>query len=137
MSQYRFHYTIKFAGFNGEEQSMVGSSAYVADIAEQEEDVVGCFNIDMIAHTADELPIPDLIIYTDSASVSLAQMLEDAVNRYVGGEVEPVVIEERMTKSDHYSFWRHGYKAVLAIEDSVDGDNLSPWYHSNEDRIEN
>lgn len=137
MSQYRFHYTIKFAGFNGEEQSMVGSSAYVADIAEQEEDVVGCFNIDMIAHTADELPIPDLIIYTDSASVSLALMLEDAVNRYVGGEVEPVVIEERMTRSDHYSFWHHGYKAVLAIEDSVDGDNLSPWYHSNEDKIEN
>ncbi|MBD3235648.1 MAG: M28 family peptidase, partial [Candidatus Eisenbacteria bacterium] len=90
LSQYMFEYTIKFVCFNGEEQGLVGSAAYVADIYQAGEDVIGAYNMDMIAYAGNDPAPPDLIIYTNSNSQSIAAALEDASETYVPGLIDPV-----------------------------------------------
>ena len=51
-----FERTIKFACFSGEEQGLVGSAHYVADIHAAGEDVAACFNLDMIAWSGSDPP---------------------------------------------------------------------------------
>ena len=136
MSRYLYQYTIKFACFNGEEQGLLGSAAYVAYIAGQGEDVVAAYNCDMIAYRGTDPAPPDLVIYTNSASQNVATTLSNAIQTYTPGLLQPVVHVENLTGSDHVSFWDHGYKAVCAIEDEAWGDDFCPWYHTCEDRIE-
>ena len=136
LSQYAFHYTLKFVGFNSEEQGLIGSENYVADIAAQGEDVVACFNYDMIAYAGNDPAPPDLIIYTNSSSLPLAELLRDACLEYVPTEVEPVIVEQAIGASDHASFWDYGYLALLGIEEEAWGGDFNPWYHTSDDRIE-
>lgn len=136
MSNYMFQNTIKFVGFNGEEEGLYGSSAYVNYIASQGENVIGCYNFDMIAYAGvDPLP-PDLVIYTNANSLVIAETLEDACLEYVPNDVEPVVLVEAMGSSDHGPFWDHGYKAICGIEEEAWGPDFCPWYHTTNDRIE-
>jgi hypothetical protein len=136
LSQYQFQYTIKFALFNGEEQGLLGSAAYAADIAAAGENVIAVYNCDMVAYRGTDPAPPDMVIYTNTASQSVATILSTAVNDYVPGLIEPVVVVEALTGSDHASFWNHGYKAVCAIEDEAWGSDFCPWYHTCNDRIE-
>ncbi|MBD3235287.1 MAG: M20/M25/M40 family metallo-hydrolase, partial [Candidatus Eisenbacteria bacterium] len=136
LSQYPFHHTIKLVGFSGEEQGLYGSLAYVADIAAQGEDVIACFNLDMIAYAGNDPYPPDLIIYTNTQSLDVAHLLEDAVLEYVPQYVEPVVISDPIGASDHAAFWQYGYKAILGIEEEAWGSDFCPWYHTTQDRIE-
>jgi hypothetical protein len=136
LSQYDFEHTIKFAAFNGEEQGLVGSSDYVEHIFGQGEDVIGCFNLDMIAFRGSDPAPPDLMIYTDAASQPLAQVLHDAAVHYLPSDLEPIIIPEALGASDHGAFWLYGYKAVLGVEAQVWGAEFSPWYHTSNDRIE-
>ncbi len=136
LSQYPFEYTIKFACFNGEEQGLVGSAAYVADVAAEGEDVIAAYNCDMISYRGNDTAPPDLVIYTNNASVALATTIESVCNEYLPGLLEPIVIVDAMGSSDHASFWSHGYPAVVSIEDEAWGDDFCPWYHTCDDRIE-
>ena len=136
MSQYPFEYTVKFACWNGEEQGLIGSSAYAALMAQQGEDIVGVYNCDMIAYRGTDPAPADLVIYTNSASQSLATTLADAVQYYTPGLLDPIVLVESMSGSDHYSFWTQGYRAVCSIEDAAWGSDFCPWYHTCNDRIE-
>ncbi len=136
LSQYAFHYTIKLVGFNGEEQGLVGSNAYVAMISSQGEDVVGCFNLDMIAYRGTDPAPADLVIYTNTASLPIAEVFEDACLEYFPTLLEPLVTNSSMTGSDHASFWSYGYKAICGIEDEAWGSDFCPWYHTTQDRIE-
>jgi hypothetical protein len=119
MSQYPFQYTIKFACFNGEEQGLIGSAAYVDDIFQQGEDVIGAYNMDMIAYRGSDPAPPDLVIYTNSQSQVLANTLADAANTYTPGLLEPIVHVESMGASDHASFWNRGYKGVRTSSSST------------------
>jgi hypothetical protein len=135
-SQYFFEYTIKFACFNGEEQGLYGSAAYVADIAAAGEDVVGAYNCDMIAYRGNDPAPPDLVLYTNNNSVELAYTLETAVGDYLPDLLEPIVLVEALNASDHASFWNHGYRAICAIEEEAWGADFCPWYHTCADSIE-
>ncbi len=136
LSQYAFEYTIKFAGFNSEEQGLLGSGAYVSHIASQGEDVIGCYNLDMIAYRGVDPAPPDLIMYTNSASQWLAQIYADACLEYFPNDLEPIVLVEALSASDHASFWNHGYHAICGIEEEAWGPDFCPWYHTSNDRIE-
>lgn len=136
LSQYQFENTIKFVGFSGEEQGLVGSAAYVDSIAAAGEEVVCCFNADMIAYRGTDPAPADLIIYTNTSSLAMANLLRDACTEYYPTQLEPVVVQEAISASDHASFWDHGYLAILAIEEEAWGPDFCPWYHTSNDRIE-
>jgi hypothetical protein len=137
LSQYSFQYTIKFAGFNGEEQGLEGSLAYVGEIASEGEDVVGCFNLDMIAYRGNDPDPADVVIYTDDPSFPLADVLSQACIRYFPDDLGPTILIEPLGASDHASFWFYGYRAIVGSEDEAWGEDFSPWYHTSDDRIEN
>jgi hypothetical protein len=136
LSQYLFEYTIKFACWNSEEQGLVGSAAYAAEMAAAGEDIIAVYNCDMIGYRGTDPAPADLVIYTNTASQSVATILANAVTTYVPGQIEPIVVVESLTGSDHASFWNHNYKAVCAIEDEAWGSDFCPWYHTCNDRIE-
>ncbi len=137
ISSYTFERTIKFACFAGEEQGLVGSAAYVADIAAAGMNVIGCYNLDMIGYSGSDPAPPDFIIYTDPDSTAVAYELRDAALYYVSAEIEPVVIHESLSASDHGSFWAHGYQAIVASEDEAWGSDFSPYYHTTSDLVAN
>jgi hypothetical protein len=136
LRQYQFEYTIKFACFNNEEQGLVGSAAYAADMDAANEDIIAVFNSDMIAYRGTDPDPADFIIYTNTNSQSVAAVLETCADTYVAGLIDPIVIVEAINASDHASFWNHGYKAVCAIEEEAWGPDFCPWYHTCNDRIE-
>lgn len=136
LSQYLFEYTIKFVCFNGEEQGLVGSAAYAADMAAQGENIIGVYNCDMIAYRGTDPAPADLVIYTNAASQALATTLQTAIQDYVPGQIEAVIHVEALNGSDHASFWNHGYPAICSIEDEAWGSDFCPWYHTCNDRIE-
>jgi hypothetical protein len=135
LSQYQFEYTIKFVCFNGEEQGLVGSGAFCSDIAAAGEDLIGAFTMDMIAYRGTDPAPPDLVMYTNSGSVFLANAVADAVDTYLPGQLEPIILVENMTSSDHASFWANGYAAIVGAEDEAWGGDFSPWYHTCDDMI--
>lgn len=136
MSQYQFQYTIKFAAFNGEEQGLLGSAAYCNDISNAGENVIAAFNCDMIAYRGTDTGLPDLVIYTNTASQALATTMTNAISMYVPNALEPIVHVEALSGSDHASFWSKGYRAICSIEDEAWGSDFCPWYHTCNDRIE-
>ncbi len=136
LGQYSFQYTIKLIPFNSEEQGLVGSGAYVADIPASE-DVICCLNFDMIAYAGNDGGLPDLKVFANTASLPFAYLIEDVVNTYLSNYLEPVVIHQSMSSSDHGSFWNHGYQAICGSEAGPGDPDLSPWYHTSNDRIEN
>lgn len=136
LASYEFEHTIKVAGFNGEEQGLWGSYAYVAERAAAGEDIIGCVNLDMIAYPGTDPGEPDLYIYANDASLGLAAVLRDACLVFTPNAIEPRVEASPLSASDHAAFWSYGYEAVLAIEGVPWGGDFCPWYHTSQDRIE-
>lgn len=136
LSRHRFRYTIKFAAFNGEEQGLVGSANYAAEAAAAGEQILGVYNLDMIAYRGTDTAPPDLVVYANAASQPLATAISDAVATYMPGQLEPLVYVQAMSGSDHFSFWRYGYPAVCSIEAEAWSADFCPWYHTCNDRIE-
>ncbi len=52
LSQYEWDCTLRFATFTGEEQGLLGSSAYAKQAYELEEDILAVLNLDMIAYNS-------------------------------------------------------------------------------------
>ncbi len=138
MAGYEFERTVVFATFAGEEQGLYGSGAYAADLAAAGTNVVGCYNYDMIAWSGSDTAPPDLILYTNGgASTDLANRVRDAALHYVPTGVEPVVVPEAMTASDHASFWSQGYPAICGIEAEAWSSDFNPYYHTTNDTVAN
>jgi len=140
LSQYNFEKTIRFIAFAGEEQGLYGSEDYVLDLLAANENVVGCFNYDMVAYSGhDPLP-PDLMIYVDNNPLSQAMgyKLEEAALTFVPTDIEPVyTVDPSVTYSDHGPFWDAGLPAALGIEAPAWGAEFNPYYHSVNDLISN
>jgi PKD repeat protein len=132
LSQYRFDCTLRYALFTGEEQGLLGSGAYVQGLSKQGQQVTGALNLDMIAYNSDEFPILHLHVRPgEPGDQAIADRFTETVSAY-GIDLLPQVLADGMERSDHASFWRFGYPALLAIEDEAD---LTPFYHTVNDRL--
>jgi hypothetical protein len=132
-----FARTLKFVAFNGEEQGLRGSQAYVSAVALQGEEIAGVYNADMIAFRGTDPAPPDAWIFINEESSFLADTFVDAVGLYLPGLLEPVIGGAHITASDHASFWNRGYPAILLIESRLFGGEFCPWYHTCQDLIAN
>jgi hypothetical protein len=134
-------YTIRLVFFTGEEQGLYGSYYYARDVAAAGENIVGVINLDMIAWDAVGDPDIDLHSTTnpgvEAGSDALAELFAAVVNVY-GLDLEPQIVENGATASDHSSFWNQGYPAILGIEDYYnddDGTDFNAYYHTVNDRL--
>jgi hypothetical protein len=120
LSHYRFDATIRFVAFSGEEQWLVGSTAYAKACRKKHEDIRGLLNLDMFLQptfddwrtTADY----DLDLGGDRYAQSLAEFTAWHFRRYtpIAVEIHPpdVII------SDHTAFCSAHFPAVGMLENS-------------------
>ncbi len=131
LSQYEFDFTIKFIAFTGEELGMFGSKDYAKKAFFQGHKIAGVINIDMIGFDPDELDI-DIIANYDSEWLAYAMehnQREFGINLSVNKIIDP-----KMVYSDHSSFWKFGYSAVLVNEGI--NEKQSKINHTADDTIE-
>lgn len=135
LSQYTWDCTLRFAFWTGEEQGLRGSHAYAERAFGQDEIIRGVLNLDMIAwNSAGSEPGIDLHSSKSvPGSIFLAETFSHVVNQY-DLNLAPEIIPNGTNLSDHASFWKYGFPAMLAIEDRSD---FNPYYHSTNDRLPN
>ena len=135
LNQYEFGCTLRFVNFNAEEYGMIGSQDYAQQAYCAGEDIRGVLNLDMIAwNTTDSAPEMDLhALPSIPGSSEMADVFQEVVSAY-GLQISPTAADPITTRSDHSSFWRRGYPAILVTEDM---DDFNPNYHTVDDLLDN
>ncbi|UCE27722.1 MAG: M28 family peptidase [Candidatus Coatesbacteria bacterium] len=112
MAGYEYESTVRFIAFSGEEEGLVGSTAYAEAMAEKGENIVAVLNMDMVAYL-DE-PVYDIKVEYNEPSTDLLEAIIDAGAVYTPSlDICPELYEPR--GSDHMPFWDNGYRAVEII----------------------
>ena len=127
LSQYDFGCTLRFVNFGAEEYGMIGSQDYARQAYCAGEDIQGVINADMIAwNSPGSSKGMDLhALSSVTGSDELAAIFQDVVADY-SLDLIPELSELVTTRSDHASFWKYGYPAILVSEDWKD---FNPNYH--------
>lgn len=140
MRRYSFDRTIRYVLFTGEEQGLLGSEAYASAIYTAGDNVVGVYNLDMLAY--DSNSDGKLMLNTRTASapgyaadMEVASIFTNVVQLYgLNGMLNPIIASYGEEYSDHASFWYWGYPAILAIENTMD--DFTPYYHTTNDLVQ-
>ena len=134
LSQYQWGCTVRFGIWTGEEQGLNGSAAYAQRAYNNDENIAGVLNLDMIAWNTPNSS-RDIDIHANSslpATLDQAQLFVDVINAY-GFDLVPTITPNGTGASDHASFWDYGYPAILGIEDFSD---FNPYYHTTSDQLD-
>ena len=142
LSQYSFQSTIRFIGFNAEEDGLLGSTDYVNNVViPGGENVAGMINLDMILRPGwDSNPNAaiDLDLGTrtsETAAVAWANLFKTTAATYVPSlAIDPTILDVHGA-SDQDPFVTNGYPAFLAIENTPTEiwGGASAYYHTAED----
>ncbi len=143
LSQYSFDSTIRFIGFNAEEDQMLGSKDYVTNsVVANNETIAGMISLDMILRPAwDDDPSESIdldITTTDSTEcLQWANTFIQAAADYVPSLVIDIdgINTSNWYASDQGPFISAGYPALLASENTANEiwGNSNSYYHSSED----
>jgi hypothetical protein len=135
LSHYQWGCTLRFAFWTGEEQGLNGSHAYAQRSYNNEENILGYLNLDMIAWNTPNSPASIFLGYLPSVppSLDLANLFSDVVYAY-NLNLQPLIGTSYAGSSDHSSFLDYGYPAILAIEGI---DDFNPYYHTPNDKPAN
>ncbi|OGS20919.1 MAG: hypothetical protein A3J83_09240 [Elusimicrobia bacterium RIFOXYA2_FULL_40_6] len=135
LRQYDFAYTIKFICFSGEEQGLVGSYYYAKYLHENNAQILGALNLDMIAYTKQGAKY-DLNVTANKNSQQLSDYLVYVDDKYVNHPLD-VTINDDAWWSDHSSFWEFGYPALELCEAyDWQSPDFNPYYHSTRETID-
>jgi hypothetical protein len=133
LSQYRFRHTLRFVAFAAEEQDMVGSSFYAQAARAADTQIGGVINLDMIAWNGTHSDALEIYADTQSASQALSQALIQTLATYNIALKPRYNVTKIPAYSDHYSFWRQDYPAILVTDDTSEP---NPFYHTFDDTLE-
>jgi Zn-dependent M28 family amino/carboxypeptidase len=125
--------SIRFVAFSGEEQGLIGSTAYAADVHSQGLGVRLMLNLDMIGHP-DDSRHRTIIIERDLGN---AAATNDAPSQAAAAEMASTALEFTSLKpklgpifdSDYMPFEHFGYVCIGVF----DGADKQPFYHSTTD----
>lgn len=141
LSQYRFESTIRFIGFNAEEDGLAGSKDYVENhVVLNGENIAGMINLDMILRPGSDVE-PDNVIdvevealFEHEPSVAWARAFQQAAADFVPQLVVNDTIIDTESTSDNDSFRNASFPAILVIENSLpDFWEANEYYHTSED----
>jgi hypothetical protein len=135
MKDFNFENTVRFCGFNAEEQGLIGSDSLAAWARSQGDTIFGALCYDMIGYvTAPDSNIMRLRYTTAVPGCSLfACVFYPAIaDTYNLLKIRPVRYTGTSGSSDHASYWRQGYVSTGGIERV-----LCPGYHTVGDSIGN
>lgn len=128
LSNYTFDRTIIYANWCAEEIGLVGSAAYAQDMAAQNMDIVGYFNLDMTGYLDEGTDIHVHLLYTTQDS-----LIANYVFNFSHVYFPEMLIKQNWLAwgdSDYSSFNRNGYPAVHPFEDVYAS---SPYIHTRQD----
>jgi len=141
LSQYRFESTIRFIGFNAEEDGLLGSKDYVnSHVIPAGENIIGMINLDMILRPGSDVD-PHTIIDAEveakadhPPSVAWADAFLHAAADYVPSLIVNDTIIDTESSSDNDPFRDAGFPGILVIENSLpDFWDANADYHTFED----
>lgn len=128
----RFSDTIRFVGFSGEEQGMLGSQVYAAQLRNAGVQLMGDIDLDQMGYDSNNDHVFEIHSGTRANSLDLARMFIAANALYGQGLVIDLKDTTAARWSDHSSFWDQGFAAILAEEhwftDSVPRDGTPCWH---------
>ncbi len=144
-----FPFDLRFVLFSGEELGLLGSEAYADSLAGYRsyadsvvaapDTIYGVINVDMVAFKRAESNPDTCHLVANRGSRWLADWMvataEDVYASHFDG-FEAMTIEQALAYSDHASFWKHGYDALVAIE-HWDPRDRNPYYHTIDDTVGN
>jgi hypothetical protein len=135
MSGHEFEYTVRYICFGGEELGLIGSYFYTTWARQNNFDIVGALNFDMLGYWEPGVE-KDLEIETNNASRWLADAVLNAADLYTDTPYELHVYDWAWW-GDHFRFWWVGYPAVNHEEswDWYDPD-FNPYYHTTLDLLD-
>jgi hypothetical protein len=137
LAQFSWNCTLRFAFWTGEEQGLYGSEAYAKEAKTKGENIVGVLNLDMIGWNTPGSR-PDIDLHAKSAmpgTVELANQMASVIGVYEL-DLVPEVRTDGNGQSDHASFWKYGFNAILGIEDFYPNESdFDPYYHSTADTL--
>jgi len=135
MSQYSFDHTIRFVAVDGEEQGLMGASAYAEEAAKNNDNIVAAFSIDMIGNHGPSFRGKEVVVAgdTDEKSSWITDFAIGVNQRYPEFLNFTIFRDHaRSHGSDHRAFLNRGYDAVYVAEAVFDYD-----WHRKSDTIEN
>lgn len=123
--------SIQFVAFAAEELGLYGSLDFARKSAESAKDIGLMLNFDMIAHSPSNNPtdwVVNILDYVNSTSLRIEA--QNYCSKY--SLLNTINDNLNNTRSDSYSFYRYGYKALFFI--SAADDNT---YHTSNDNVSN
>ncbi|MGJ5642575.1 M28 family peptidase [Formosa sp. S-31] len=126
--------TIVYAFWDEEEIGLVGSKYYAKQAKVANTDILGVYNLDMIAYDGDKDQSFDIDVrQADEGSQGMRNDIMTVLNSY-SFKLNANTVIPGTELSDHSSFWNQGYPAVLVGEAWSEEDE-HPEYHSERDRV--
>ncbi len=132
-----FNCNVRIAHFGSEELVLIGSTQYVEDIAEEDIEVIGMLQLEMMGYDGSKERRVDLHDDGDkNGSHSLVESLIRSAVRY-GADlaIKDLHVFNPYRPSDHRPFLAAGHKAVCISEDSTNH-GVNPNMHSTEDTVD-
>ncbi len=129
--------TIRFCHFSGEEQGLLGSEAYAADLAKAKANVIGMLQLDMVGYCGlpgDRVDIHDDVDRNGSHSIVVSMVRNAAIYKLKLNVVD-THNHAVSGRSDHGPFLDKRWKAVLVSEEFTD-EGFNPNYHSTRDTVD-
>jgi len=130
LSQYKFQRSVIFCAFSAEEYGLSGSEAFVSRCVDQNLNILGYINMDMIGYLK-----PGNTLHSDMIAPTSAQALVDFYTAVTAIYLPTFPIGEGQLSggdSDHTSFNNHGYQGIFPFEDA---ENYSPYIHTVNDLV--
>jgi len=131
LSKYKFDYTIIYALWDLEEYGLYGSYYYAQEASFRGDNIVAVINLDMIGWDSNNDYKAEVHTKNISSTNELGQLFLDTNQKYSLG-LNLFVTNPGSNSSDHASFWRFNYPAVLLIELMSD---FNLYYHKSTDDI--
>ena len=129
LSRCTFERSILYCGWAAEEVGLKGSRAFANECADQQIDIVGYFNLDMIGYLEEGQDLRVDLIYVDRDSV-IGNYVFDFSNVYFPDMEVHRGWYPTGADSDFSSFNRNGYLAIHTFEKTY---HTSPFIHSTSD----
>lgn len=131
LAGYGFDYTLQFAIFTGEEQGLLGSDSFVHRAFVRGDSIQGAMTFDMVSYGLENRD--SMVVWKRTANPNctlLANLYCACADTYSTLKYKVYSLSSGGQTSDHYSFWKYGYRCMRDKEADV-----TPMYHTTGDTI--
>ena len=125
--------TIIYAFWDEEEQGLLGATNYATTAKANNDNILGVYNIDMMAYDGDGDNDFDIDVRNIANSIALKDDLLTTLSSS-GLNLNVNVVDPGTPLSDHKPFWDEGYSAMLVGESWFNNDE-TPNYHTANDKV--